>query len=1083
MIGRMPPGMSYAPDIWAEEERADVLVDFLLPTGIYLNFYVPRSAPISNIKKLLWQQAQNEPLFHILNSPDAYVFTCINHIAEQEELEDEQRRLCDIRPFLSFLRLVPREGDRVEKVISSQISTLTGKGVHEFASLHDPEVNNFRKKMRQFCEEKAASKQKMNWTDWIRYNFPCELEPTDKLPETSISQAASNIIVNVKFESSEESFMLQVPLKAFPLMVMQLAVKKKLNIFRQQRQENPEDYTLQVNGRCEYIYGNNPLCQFKYIITCLHSGTTPHLIMVHSNTIIAMKEEQIAQSTHLTKPRPKPPPVPAKRPPQAACSSSLWQLDQPFYIELIQGSKVNADEGMKLNFEKMENMKGLLTKSTLDSDAMLELKCELKLVVTAGLFFGSEQLCKTVSSSEVNLSSEPVWNQKLEFDISFCDIPRMARLCFALYVVVEKVKKSRSTKKKSKKADCPIAWANTMVFDYKDQLKTGTCILYTWPSVPDDKGELVNPMGTVQNNPNTEGATAIMITFPKVSKYPVYYPSFEKILEIGKNGENVKPVPEELQQLREILEKKSYTELYEHEKDLLWKLRFEVREQYPDALARLLMVAKWNKHEDVAQMIVLMRSWPELPTLNALELLDYSFPDRYVNEFAVSCLRKLSNDELFRYLLQLVQVLKYESYLDCELTKFLLERALANKKIGHFLFWHLRSELHVPAVALRYSLILEAYCRGSIHHMKILLKQTCALSKMKALNDFVKASLLKSPKQTKDAMHIYMKQDTYLDALSNLQSPLNPNIMLLNLSVDQCKFMGSKMKPLWLVYNSQKENEKEGAESVGVIFKNGDDLRQDMLTLQMIQLMDILWKQEGIDLRMTPYACLSTGDRTGLIQVVMKSDTIANIQLNEGSYVATAALKKDALLNWLKVKNPGDALEKAIEEFTLSCAGYCVATYVLGIGDRHNDNIMIKETGQLFHIDFGHFLGNFKEKFGIKRERVPFILTYDFVHVMQQGKNNNSEKFERFRNYCEKAYMILRKHGTLFVNLFALMRGAGLPELSSTKDIQYLKDALALGKTEEEALKHFRLKFNEALRESWKTKLNWTFHNANKEAR
>ena len=168
-----------------------------------------------------------------------------------------------------------------------------------------------------------------------------------------------------------------------------------------------------------------------------------------------------------------------------------------------------------------------------------------------------------------------------------------------------------------------------------------------------------------------------------------------------------------------------------------------------------------------------------------------------------------------------------------------------------------------------------------------------------------------------------------------------------------------------------------------------------MLTLQMIQLMDVLWKQEGLDLRMTPYGCLSTGDKTGLIEVVMHSDTIANIQLNKSNMAATAAFNKDALLNWLKSKNPGDALEQAIEEFTLSCAGYCVATYVLGIGDRHSDNIMIRETGQLFHIDFGHFLGNFKTKFGINRERVPFILTYDFVHVIQQGKTNNSEKFER----------------------------------------------------------------------------------------
>ncbi len=55
---------------------------------------------------------------------------------------------------------------------------------------------------------------------------------------------------------------------------------------------------------------------------------------------------------------------------------------------------------------------------------------------------------------------------------------------------------------------------------------------------------------------------------------------------------------------------------------------------------------------------------------------------------------------------------------------------------------------------------------------------------------------------------------------------------------------------------------------------------------------------------------------------------------------------------------------------------------------------------QLFHIDFGHILGNFKSKFGIKRERVPFILTHDFIHVIQQGKTGNTEKFGKLVKNC-----------------------------------------------------------------------------------
>lgn len=64
---------------------------------------------------------------------------------------------------------------------------------------------------------------------------------------------------------------------------------------------------------------------------------------------------------------------------------------------------------------------------------------------------------------------------------------------------------------------------------------------------------------------------------------------------------------------------------------------------------------------------------------------------------------------------------------------------------------------------------------------------------------------------------------------------------------------------------------------------------------------------------------------------------------------------------------------------------------------------MVKKNGQLFHVDFGHILGHFKEKFGIRRERVPFVLTHDFVYVINKGKSDKeADEFKKFQQLCEE---------------------------------------------------------------------------------
>ena len=312
------------------------------------------------------------------------------------------------------------------------------------------------------------------------------------------------------------------------------------------------------------------------------------------------------------------------------------------------------------------------------------------------------------------------------------------------------------------------------------------------------------------------------------------------------------------------------------------------------------------------------------------------------------------------------------------------------------------------------------------------------------------------------------------------QLPLDPDMVACGIKVDKCRVMESKKKPLWLNFIPPGDGG-----SFPVMFKAGDDLRQDQLTLQVLGIMNKMWLEEGLDLCMSPYLCISTGDEKGMLQVVQNSETLASIvgeygirsgknkkpEAKKGANKGKSGRKMgaaldalydtSALLNWLRHHNsepegsPDGAeprLDDARRRFMLSCAGYCVATFVLGIGDRHNDNIMMKRTGELFHIDFGHFLGNFKSKYGIKRETAPFVFTPSMAVVLG---GIDSELFAEFEYTACRAFLVLRRHTRLLVTLFSLMLSCGIPELQRESDIMYLRDRLVIHLTEEEAKTYF----------------------------
>ena len=220
---------------------------------------------------------------------------------------------------------------------------------------------------------------------------------------------------------------------------------------------------------------------------------------------------------------------------------------------------------------------------------------------------------------------------------------------------------------------------------------------------------------------------------------------------------------------------------------------------------------------------------------------------------------------------------------------------------------------------------------------------------------------------------------------------------------------------------------------------------------------------------MSLYKVICTGLDQGMLEMVTNSETLANIQSKDGGALSTL-FSKSALKKWLDTNCPVNEDERN-ENFLLSNVAYCAATFVLGVGDRHNDNIMVKRNGELFHIDFGHFLGHFKYKLGIKRERAPFVFTKEFKHVLGGGKG------ERYKRFCEMfwlCYNLLRKNANLLVSMLRILLCTGIPELDE-KSIRYLEQSMALNMDEISAHKFLDDKIKESLN-CLSTKFNFAIH-------
>ena len=237
----------------------------------------------------------------------------------------------------------------------------------------------------------------------------------------------------------------------------------------------------------------------------------------------------------------------------------------------------------------------------------------------------------------------------------------------------------------------------------------------------------------------------------------------------------------------------------------------------------------------------------------------------------------------------------------------------------------------------------------------------------------------------------------------SIYSPVTPEIVLNGVVTEGVRVRGSSSRPISIPFNVDDSKTYE------LLYKH-DDVRKDLVVMNIIRLVDIILKrEENLDLHIITYQILPISSEAGFIEIVPDAETLLGINTRKGF----------SILNFILEHNPTRSIEDIRERFTRSCVAYCILSYLLGIGDRHMENIMVLPSGEIFHIDFGFILGS------DPKPLAPEIrITDEMVDAMG---GYESKHYTQFKELCARSFLCLRRHVGIFKVMFSCFYNADPP--------------------------------------------------------